>query len=80
MWPKLNASRGYEYGPESGNAMKIKIISDGTNPGTRVYTEDGVELENIVAIDWRIKEGCLASARLVVLKAPVEVEGEASDD
>ena len=56
--------------------MKLKIVSDGTEMGTYVTTEDGENIENIREIRWFIKAGGLA---IVTIKLPimdVDVVGE----
>lgn len=57
--------------------MKIRIISDGTGPGTRVVDERGEKVEMVTAVKWKLDDPRgLATAELTFVKVPVEVEGE----
>lgn len=34
--------------------MKIKIVSDGTVPGTHIYDQHGKEIEGVTSVSWKI--------------------------
>jgi len=34
--------------------MKVRIVSDGTLGGTRVFDEQGRVIEDVVAVSWRL--------------------------
>jgi len=58
--------------------VRIKIISDGTAPGTRVVdARTGEPIDGITAISWKVDVNRLAEATLTFIKVPVEAEGEA---
>ncbi len=59
--------------PATDDEPKVRIVSDGTSEGTSVYT-NGQLLENVLAVDWRVKVGEKASARITILDVAVEVE------
>jgi len=57
--------------------VRIKIISDGTAPGTRVVDAGtGEPIDGITAISWKVDVNHLAEATLTFIKVPVEAEGE----
>ncbi len=60
--------------------MKLKIISDGTNLGTKVIdVESGETLGLVQKIDWQIGVGeAFATATVVLSKLPIEVEVDAN--
>ena len=56
--------------------MKVKIVSDGTSPGTHIMDADGNCLEYVTAIDWHLEVDGLATAMVQFANIPVEVAGE----
>lgn len=59
--------------------MKVKIISDGTPPGTRVVNADtGEPIEHVTAIEWKIDVRDLATAVIRLRDVDVDVVGEAT--
>ena len=59
--------------------MKIKIVSDGTDLGTKVLDEDGncLDLENMTKIEWSIdNESMVAKVKIEFVLVPVELVGE----
>lgn len=56
----------------------IKIYSDGTVPGTRVFQEDGSEITGVKTIVWTVdaEDGGLAKATLYFDEVHVEVSGD----
>ena len=34
--------------------MNIRIVSDGTIPGTHVYDRDGKEIQGITSVSWKM--------------------------
>lgn len=59
--------------------MRIKIVGDGTPRGTTVVDADtGERLEGVTAVEWQMDARNLATAKITLLKVPVEVEAEAT--
>jgi hypothetical protein len=58
--------------------MKLKIISDGTERGTKIIDDDtGEELKNAYKVIWAISvRSGIASAKIYLHKIPVEIVGE----
>ncbi len=59
----------------------IKIVSDGTVMGTRVFTEDGddvTEKLRIKRVEWRHEAGAVPEAVLTCVLAQVEASVEPS--
>ncbi len=52
--------------------MKLKIVSDGTNAGTKLYDEMGNRIENVVAIDWSMRVGDLSRATIEIKNIELE--------
>lgn len=52
--------------------MKLKIISDGTNKGTKVVDEIGDMVENVQSVQWQISAGMLSRATIEILAIPIE--------
>lgn len=59
--------------------MKIRIVSDGTLGGTRVFDENDQPIERVTVIDWHAEAGSFATATLQFLGVPVEVVGEVAE-
>jgi hypothetical protein len=57
--------------------MKLRIVSDGTRPGTNVFDEGGNRIEDVQMVRWRIGLGGLATADLRLNRVPVDVAGQA---
>lgn len=58
----------------------IKIYSDGTAAGTKVFQEDGAEIRGITSITWAIEGGYSAqSAKATLTFENVEVEVQGVD-
>lgn len=56
--------------------VKLRIVSDGTAPGTRVEDEDGRTLHGVQSVEWKVEVGeGMATATLVVHRVPVDVVG-----
>ena len=55
---------------------RLKIVSDGTGPGTHVYDADGKELHGITRVSWSIEPGRFAVVTLDCL-AEIEAAGKA---
>jgi hypothetical protein len=52
--------------------MKVRIESDGDTIGTRVFTEDGREITDmILEIEWEHRAGGLPAARLYLSMIPL---------
>lgn len=59
--------------------MRIKIVSDGTLPGSRVTDENGNEIENVRSVVWSISaERGVSVAAIHFDKVEVELESEAA--
>jgi hypothetical protein len=55
----------------------IKIVSDGTSNGTKVFVqESGKTLANVQSINWHIDVHGLSVVTLVIQRVPVEMEAE----
>jgi len=55
--------------------MKLKIISNGTDLGTKVVdAETGSVVEGVTSIEWKIAAGKYAEATIKCISIPVEVE------
>ena len=50
---------------------RIKIISDGTPGGTKIYNSRGLVIENIMAIDWHIAGNSEIAEVKVELEPPI---------
>ena len=59
---------------------KLKIVSDGTPAGTKVFTEDGKQIEGVYFISWEIDAGSLPRATISVHNVPVELVSEFTVD
>jgi hypothetical protein len=60
--------------------MKIKIVSDGTGPGTHVLDENNMMIEHVVSVNWCIEHpGALATARLVIAGVSVVLDGDTDE-
>lgn len=59
---------------------KLKIVSDGTPYGTRIFDEFGNEIENVTRIEWKIAATGMARATIDLQMVPVEVSGELQAD
>lgn len=46
--------------------MKLRIVSDGTNAGTRVEDELGNRIEGVIAVDWTMRVGELSRATIEI--------------
>lgn len=60
--------------------MKIKIISDGTQAGTKVINEEtGEPLKYVTEVVWRLsaESDGLAEVSLTMVDVPVELQGDA---
>ena len=53
--------------------MKIKIVSDGSSAGTKIFNEDGECLKNVMAVEWRILAGGIAEAIVTFRNVSVEL-------
>lgn len=61
--------------------MKLKIISDGTPIGTRVFAEDGETVEDVERITWGVSvKDKTAKARITLRNVAVDVIGEKHGD
>lgn len=38
--------------------MKLKIVSDGTQAGTKVLTEDGAEIDGVISVGFNFSREC----------------------
>ena len=59
--------------------MKLKIVSDGTNKGTKVVDEMGNMVEHVQSVQWQISVGMLSRATIELIDIPIEtmvVKGE----
>lgn len=56
--------------------MKLKIVSDGTDDGTKILDENGERIEGCVELCWSIEPGNLADCTMTFLHMPVELESE----
>jgi hypothetical protein len=58
----------------------LKIVSDGTPHGTKVYNQDDEgnvsEVKYIQSVEWKISMDGLAEVLIKAVKVPVEVSGE----
>lgn len=54
----------------------MKIVSDGTDYGTKVFDDDGKEMEGITSIEWSISVRNYARAKIEFIGVEVEVEVE----
>jgi hypothetical protein len=58
----------------------LKIVSDGTPGGTKVYNQDDEgnvsEIKYVQSVEWKISMGGLAEVLIKAVKVPVEVSGE----
>lgn len=52
--------------------MKLRIVSDGSNSGTKVLDEFGNRIENIVAVHWSMKVGELSAATIEIRNVEIE--------
>lgn len=59
---------------------KVRITSDGTPSGTVVHTEDGVELDGIVSVSWRVDARGLARAVVEFINVEAELAAAVSTD
>jgi len=53
--------------------LKVKIVSDGTSTGTRIFNEDGERLKNVTAVEWRIEVGGIPEAIVTFRNVSVEL-------
>jgi len=53
--------------------MKIKVVSDGTPLGTKVFTEDGKVIDDIQAIEYYVSVEETGRLTLLVYNVPVEL-------
>ena len=58
--------------------MKIKIVSDGTGPGTQIVNaETGEPIERVMNVTWSVPDpGALAVVTMTVHAVEAEIEGE----
>jgi hypothetical protein len=63
-------------------ARRIKIVSDGSSAGTRIYAVDptGVNepepIQRVTAVEWRIEGRDAAKVTLTIHGVEVELEGD----
>ena len=54
--------------------MELKIISDGTSAGTKVMDRrTGEVLEGVISVEWSVKFGEIAVAKIELNVAPVTI-------
>ena len=61
---------------------KLKIVSDGTALNTHIQTEDGVSIEGITALEWKIATGspvAKVTMEIAVVAADIDVGHEDID-
>ena len=57
----------------------IKIVSGGFGNNTKVInTRTGNEIANVAEVTWGVAAGGIARAGMILIKVPVEVEGDAN--
>ena len=54
---------------------KVKIKSDGTGPGTRIWV-DGKEYKNVGEIKWNLKASGFAEVTLKLADVELDVDGQ----
>lgn len=54
---------------------KLRIISDGTPGGTRLVTEDGAEIENVVSVSWSVVANDVAHVDVEMSFVEIEAAG-----
>lgn len=58
----------------------LKIVSDGTPGGTKVYNQDDEgkvsEVNYVQSVEWKISMNGLAEVLIKAVKVPVKVSGE----
>lgn len=62
-------------------AKRIRIVSDGTPRGTKVFDADGepFDMSTITAVEWSIDADGAAIARLTFCGAEIDVIGDLSE-
>ena len=53
-------------------SVKLKIVSDGTNRGTKVIDEMGNMIERVQSVQWSMKVGEFSRATIEILDVPIE--------
>ena len=57
-------------------ANRIKIVSNGSPAGTKVFLPDGSEIPMITEIKWSLIAGDVAKVQITLANVEVEAEGE----
>lgn len=58
----------------------IKIVSDGTSLGTRVFDADGKKIEGLITrVEWSIDAVGAGEAKITFSQPIVELQGEIKD-
>ena len=52
--------------------MKLKIVSDGTDKGTKVIDEMGNVVEHVLSVQWQISAGMRSRATIELINVPIE--------
>lgn len=53
--------------------IKLKVVSDGTSYGTKVYDQDGKVLENVTDFSFSVATDGLGVVNLSLVGVPVEI-------
>ena len=56
---------------------RVRIESDGTPYGTRVFNKDGTEIPLVTEIDWHLSMDGLATARITLFNVEIVAMGDA---
>ena len=59
--------------------MKMRIVSDGTALGTKVFGEDGEMIRSVRRVEWSVEVGGLGTAVLHVDNVEVDIVGETAE-
>jgi len=59
--------------------LKLKIVSDGTAPGTRIVDEAGNSLENVTYVEWHVAADNIGGAKIHIAAIPIEATGKITD-
>lgn len=60
--------------------MRIRIVSDGIEDGTRIEDADtGDELEGVIDVVWGVSAGNRAWAKIAVQDVSVDITGDVED-
>lgn len=59
---------------------RLRIVSDGTPVGTKIYTEDGALLRGVQMVNWHLEIGGFATVQVELVGVPLDVVGLLEDE